>query len=87
MLFLVSWKEQGGTTVVHVEDYKNDTIITNVTSPTDDARGKRVCSSYVFVRLQVVRGLAGCGDSMRCKHDHAVATELQLKYIAGQAHS
>lgn len=37
MLFLVSWKEQGGTTVVHLEDYKNDTVITNVTSPTDDA--------------------------------------------------
>jgi hypothetical protein len=36
-LFLVSWKEQFGTTVVHLEDYKNNTIITNITSPTDAA--------------------------------------------------
>jgi MoaF-like len=34
-LFLVTWKEQFGTTVVHLEDYKNNTIITNITSPTD----------------------------------------------------
>jgi hypothetical protein len=37
LLFLVTWKEQSGTTVVHLEDYKNDTIITNITAPTDDA--------------------------------------------------
>jgi hypothetical protein len=36
LLFLVSWNERGGTTVMHVEDYKNDAIITDVTSPTDD---------------------------------------------------
>ncbi len=36
MLFLVTWKEQFGTTVVHLEDYKNNTIITNITSPTND---------------------------------------------------
>jgi hypothetical protein len=36
MLFLVTWKEQSGTTVVHLEDYKNDTIITNITSPGND---------------------------------------------------
>jgi hypothetical protein len=36
-LFLVTWKEQFGTTVVHLEDYKNNTIITNITSPTDAA--------------------------------------------------
>ena len=36
LLFLVGWKEQQGTTVVHLEDYKNNTIITNITSPTPD---------------------------------------------------
>jgi hypothetical protein len=38
LLFLVTWKEQFGTTVVHLEDYKNSTIITNITSPGDDPR-------------------------------------------------
>jgi hypothetical protein len=32
-LFLVTWKEKLGTTVVHLEDYKNNTIITNITEP------------------------------------------------------
>ena len=32
-LFLVTWTEQGGMTVVHVEDYKMMTIITNITPP------------------------------------------------------
>jgi hypothetical protein len=36
-LFLVTWKEQSGTTVVHLEDYKNHTIITNITTPTEAA--------------------------------------------------
>jgi MoaF-like len=36
LLFLVTWKEQQGTTVVHLEDYKNNTIITNITSPTPE---------------------------------------------------
>jgi hypothetical protein len=35
-LFLVTWKEQSGLTVVHLEDYRNNTIITNITSPSDD---------------------------------------------------
>lgn len=30
-LFLVTWQESDKTTVVHLEDYKNNTIITNVT--------------------------------------------------------
>jgi len=34
-LFLVTWKEESGTTVVHLEDYKNNTIITNITSPSE----------------------------------------------------
>jgi hypothetical protein len=37
-LFLVTWKEEFGTTVVHLEDYKDNTIITNITSPGDDPR-------------------------------------------------
>jgi hypothetical protein len=38
MLFLVTWKEEFGTTVVHLEDYKNNRIITNITSPTNDPK-------------------------------------------------
>jgi hypothetical protein len=30
-LFLVTWQEEDKTTVVHLEDYKNDTIITCIT--------------------------------------------------------
>ena len=32
-LFLVTWQESDKTTVVHVEDYKHHTIITNITNP------------------------------------------------------
>jgi hypothetical protein len=32
----VTWKEQFGTTVVHLEDYRNNRITTNITSPTND---------------------------------------------------
>jgi hypothetical protein len=32
-LFLVTWQEKEGDTVVHIEDYKNNTIITNITDP------------------------------------------------------
>jgi hypothetical protein len=32
-LFLVTWQEADKTTVVHLEDYKNNTIITNITDP------------------------------------------------------
>jgi hypothetical protein len=32
-LFLVTWQESDKTTVVHVEDYANNTIITNITNP------------------------------------------------------
>jgi hypothetical protein len=38
LLFLVTWKEQFGTTVVHLEDYTKNSIITNITSPSDDPR-------------------------------------------------
>jgi hypothetical protein len=37
-LFLVTWQEADKTTVVHLEDYKNNTIITNITDPTGDQR-------------------------------------------------
>lgn len=32
-LFLVTWQESDKTTVVHIEDYKEKTIITNITNP------------------------------------------------------
>jgi hypothetical protein len=32
-LFLVTWQESDKTTVVHIEDYANNTIITNITNP------------------------------------------------------
>ena len=32
-LFLVTWQEADRTTVVHLEDYKNNTIVTNITEP------------------------------------------------------
>lgn len=35
-LFLVTWQEADKTTVVHLEDYKDNTIITCITSPNGD---------------------------------------------------
>jgi hypothetical protein len=32
-LFLVTWQEADNTTVVHLEDYKENTIVTNITEP------------------------------------------------------
>ena len=32
-LFLVTWQEADKTTVIHLEDYKLNTIITNITGP------------------------------------------------------
>ncbi|SRR5260370_27432760 len=32
-LFLVTWQESDKTTVVHLEDYKENTITTNITDP------------------------------------------------------
>src|SRR5215475_7840508 len=37
-LFLVTWQESDGTTVVHLEDYKMNTIITNITQPGRDTK-------------------------------------------------
>lgn len=39
LLFLVTWQERDGTTVVHLEDYRMNTIITNITQPAKDANG------------------------------------------------
>jgi hypothetical protein len=36
LLFLVTWKEEQGMTVVHLEDYRNNTIITCITAPGPD---------------------------------------------------
>lgn len=33
MLFLVTWQESDKTTVVHLEDYRENQIVTHVTSP------------------------------------------------------
>jgi hypothetical protein len=46
LLFLVTWKEQLGTTVVHLEDYKNNTIITNITDPNPADPTKPTFSKY-----------------------------------------
>jgi hypothetical protein len=32
-LFLVTWTEYGRTTVIHLEDYREMRIITNITDP------------------------------------------------------
>lgn len=32
-LFIVTWQESDKTTVVHLEDYKDNRIITNITDP------------------------------------------------------
>lgn len=45
-LYLVTWKEQLGTTVVHLEDYKNNTIITNITDPNTADPTKPTFSKY-----------------------------------------
>ncbi len=36
-LFLVTWQEKAGATVVHLEDYKLNTIVTNITVLVDPA--------------------------------------------------
>ena len=32
-IFLVTWQESDKTTVVHIEDYNRQTIVTNITNP------------------------------------------------------
>ena len=45
-LFLVTWQERHGTTVVHLEDYKMNTIITNITSPPSDPKDPKAKPSF-----------------------------------------
>ena len=42
LLFLVTWKEGSGLTVVHLEDYKNNTIVSSITQPTSDPKNPGV---------------------------------------------
>jgi hypothetical protein len=39
-LFLVTWQEEDFTTVVHLEDYKENTIVTHITVPGDKGNPK-----------------------------------------------
>ena len=32
-VYMVYWKEKSGTTVTHLEDFQNETVYTNITSP------------------------------------------------------
>lgn len=45
-LFLVTWQEGEGTTVVHLEDYKLNTIITNITSPPQNPKDPKAKPSF-----------------------------------------
>jgi hypothetical protein len=45
-LFLVTWQESDGTTVVHLEDYRMNTIITNITQPGNGAKASPQFSKF-----------------------------------------
>jgi len=45
-LFLVTWQEQEGSTVVHLDDYKLNTIITNITDPGSGANPRPQFSTF-----------------------------------------
>ena len=45
-LFLVTWQEGEGDTVVHLEDYKMNTIITNITSPPQDPKDPKARPTF-----------------------------------------
>ena len=47
-LFLVTWTESDFTTVVHLEDYKENTIVTHITSPPD--------KTHPHPRLDILKG-------------------------------
>lgn len=32
-VYMVYWKEKSGTTVTHLEDFENETVYTNITTP------------------------------------------------------
>jgi hypothetical protein len=52
-LFLVTWQESEGTTVVHLEDYKLNTIITNITSPPTGAKAPPRFSKFHGTMTQI----------------------------------
>ena len=52
-LFLVTWQEGEGTTVVHLEDYKMNTIITNITSPASDPKAKPAFLNFHGTMTQI----------------------------------
>jgi hypothetical protein len=52
-LFLVTWQESDGTTVVHLEDYKMNTIITNITQPGSGAKASPDFSKFHGTMRQV----------------------------------
>lgn len=52
-LFLVTWQEGDGTTVVHLEDYKMNTIITNITSPGSGAGAALQFSNFHGTMTQI----------------------------------
>jgi hypothetical protein len=52
-LFLVTWQENDGTTVVHLEDYKKNTIITNITEPSTDPKVPPTFSNFYGSMTQI----------------------------------
>lgn len=52
-LFLVTWREGDGTTVVHLEDYRMNTIITNITQPSRDTKALPNFSKFHGTMRQV----------------------------------
>ncbi|CCD84936.1 Protein of unknown function [Bradyrhizobium sp. ORS 285] len=53
LLFLVTWQEREGTTVVHLEDYRMNTIITNITEPPGKAGDRPAFSTFHGTMSQV----------------------------------
>jgi hypothetical protein len=52
-LFLVTWQENDGTTAVHLEDYKMNTIITNITEPSTDPKVPPAFSKFEGTMTQI----------------------------------
>ncbi|MCP3400172.1 hypothetical protein [Bradyrhizobium sp. CCGB20] len=52
-LFLVTWQERDGTTVVHLEDYRMNTIITNITQPGSGAKYRPEFSKFHGTMRQI----------------------------------
>ena len=52
-LFLVTWQERDGTTVVHLEDYRMNTIITNITQPGSGTKDRPEFSTFHGTMRQI----------------------------------